>query len=68
MLKLNLGQNPTIASHPNAEASPIPNQNEKDGEHNWLPLILLLGGSLFANMGAKMLPWMLIGEVKTFLK
>lgn len=61
-------QNLTITSHPNANTSTIPNQNDKEMEHSWLPLILLLGGSLFAHMGAKMFPWMLIGEVKTFLK
>lgn len=29
----------------------------------WIPLILLLGGSMFAHCGAKLFPWMLIGEV-----
>lgn len=29
----------------------------------WIPMILLLLGSMFAHMGIKMIPWMLIGEV-----
>lgn len=29
----------------------------------WMPMILLLGGSFFAHAGAKLLPWLLIGEV-----
>lgn len=29
----------------------------------WMPLFFLLGGSMFAHMGIKCVPWMLIGEV-----
>lgn len=29
----------------------------------WMPLIILLSGSMFAHCGAKLFPWMLIGEV-----
>lgn len=29
----------------------------------WMLLFLLLGGSMFAHMGIKLVPWMLIGEV-----
>lgn len=29
----------------------------------WMPLIILLAGSMFAHLGAKLFPWMLIGEV-----
>lgn len=34
-----------------------------DNIYNWIPLVLLLAGSTFAHMGAKLFPWMLIGEV-----
>lgn len=33
--------------------------------YRWVPLILLLCGSMFAHCGAKLFPWMLIGEVRT---
>lgn len=29
----------------------------------WMTLILLLGGAIFSHFGARLLPWMLIGEV-----
>lgn len=32
-------------------------------QDTWVPTILLVLGSLFAHMGIKMIPWMLIGEV-----
>lgn len=32
-------------------------------EFSWLPMVLLLAGSFFAHSGAKLFPWMLIGEV-----
>lgn len=34
-----------------------------EDEQHWLPMILLLLGSLSAHIGIKMVPWMLIGEV-----
>lgn len=37
---------------------------ETDTNYRWIPLILLLGGSMFAHCGSKLFPWMLIGEVK----
>lgn len=37
---------------------------ETHTNYHWLPLILLLGGSMFAHCGAKLFPWMLIGEVR----
>lgn len=37
-------------------------RTEKDN-NVWMPTILLVLGSLFAHMGIKMIPWMLIGEV-----
>lgn len=40
----------------------------KDNDYSWAPLILLLAGSLFAHSGAKLFPWMLIGEVKSYRK
>lgn len=39
-----------------------------DENYRWLPLILLLCGSMFAHCGAKLFPWMLIGEVNTKLR
>lgn len=36
---------------------------ETDTTYRWIPLILLLGGSMFAHCGAKLFPWQLIGEV-----
>lgn len=40
---------------------------EIDTNYRWIPLILLLSGSMFAHCGSKLFPWMLIGEVGTFL-
>lgn len=37
---------------------------ETDTNYRWIPLILLLGGSMFAHCGSKLFPWMLIGEVE----
>lgn len=34
---------------------------------NWLLLFLLLSGSFFSHMGMKLLPWVLIGEVRLIL-
>lgn len=33
----------------------------------WMLLFLLLGGSMFAHMGIKCVPWMLIGEVSALI-
>lgn len=38
---------------------------ETEENYRWVPLILLLCGSMFAHCGAKLFPWMLIGEVRT---
>lgn len=40
---------------------PIP--NVKENKFLWLPLTLLLTGALFAHLGIRIIPWMLIGEV-----
>lgn len=40
---------------------------ETQTNYRWMPLILLLGGSMFAHCGAKLFPWMLIGEVEFYL-
>lgn len=37
--------------------------DDEDDLYRWLPLVLLLGGSMCAHMGVKLIPWMLIGEV-----
>lgn len=37
--------------------------NNKPNKLLWLPLTLLLGSALFAHMGIRLIPWMLIGEV-----
>lgn len=37
---------------------------DTEGYYRWVPMILLLCGSMFAHCGAKLFPWMLIGEVK----
>lgn len=47
-----------------ASPAPIDEPQHIEENHSWTPLVLLLGGSLFAHMGAKLFPWMLIGEVK----
>lgn len=31
---------------------------------SWIPMTLMLGSHLFSHMGIKMLPWILIGEVR----
>lgn len=36
---------------------------ESKQEFRWLPMILLLAGTFFAHSGAKLFPWMLMGEV-----
>lgn len=36
---------------------------DTDANYRWIPLILLLGGSMLAHCGSKLFPWMLIGEV-----
>lgn len=41
-------------------------REEKNNEV-WIPSILLVLGSLFAHMGIKMIPWMLIGEVCDYI-
>lgn len=38
-------------------------ENGAANTYRWMPLILLLLGSMFAHCGAKLFPWMLIGEV-----
>lgn len=43
---------------------PILTRDEIARDRNWLILILLLSGSLFSHVGTKLLPWMLIGEVR----
>lgn len=43
---------------------PILTRDEIARDGNWLILILLLSGSLFSHVGTKLLPWMLIGEVR----
>lgn len=39
----------------------VPHANEN--ELYWVPLILLITGALFAHIGIRIIPWMLIGEV-----
>lgn len=43
----------------------IDNSTESQRLDRWMPLIILLSGSMFAHCGAKLFPWMLIGEVRT---
>lgn len=38
--------------------------DEGNDNYRWMPMILLLCGSMFAHCGAKLFPWMLIGEVR----
>lgn len=38
--------------------------DEGNDNYRWIPMILLLCGSMFAHCGAKLFPWMLIGEVR----
>lgn len=58
-----------IPLHHFAAADPIPDDillDIPDAQKNrfvWLPLLLLLMSALFAHMGIKLIPWMLIGEV-----
>lgn len=37
--------------------------NAEENKYLWLPLSLLLTGSLFAHIGIRIIPWILIGEV-----
>lgn len=37
--------------------------NVEQNRFLWLPLTLLLFSAMFAHMGIKLIPWMLIGEV-----
>lgn len=39
-----------------------------DSNYQWIPMILLLCGSMFAHCGVKLFPWMLIGEVSEFFQ
>lgn len=43
---------------------PILVRDEIAQNQNWLILILLLSGSLFSHVGTKLLPWIVIGEVR----
>lgn len=38
--------------------------NVEQNRFLWLPLTLLLFSAMFAHMGIKLIPWMLIGEVR----
>lgn len=40
---------------------------QRKSNYRWMPLILLLAGSMFAHCGVKLFPWMLIGEVCIFV-
>lgn len=51
----------TMASEQHAE-------QYDDESYRWMPLILLLCGSMFAHCGVKLFPWMLIGEVGPKIK
>lgn len=41
--------------------------NVEVNRYSWVPLTLLLMSAFFAHMGIKLIPWMLIGEVLSYL-
>lgn len=53
-----------------ADEAPIPDEillhipYAEENRYSWVPLTLLLLSALFAHMGIKLIPWMLIGEVR----